>query len=321
MMITRRQILTGMAGFGALAAFPANAEDMIRLSGRAFGTNWSIILPHSGHSDDLAPSLVSILERIDRAMSPFRQDSELAAFNAASAGAMSVGPDFAHVTAEALRIASISNGAFDPTVGPLVGRYGFGPIHGERHADYKALTCSANLITKAEASLSIDLCGIAKGYALDALANHLRKQGHVDFLIDIGGELLAAGRGPNNRPWNLGIADPLRSGIHTAFHATDLAIATSGDAINAYEVAGRRYSHTIDPSTGEPIRNSLASVSVVHASAMTADGLATALLVLGPEAGPEWAKAHNLAASFLLRNGAGTLDAIVIPAFSTLPQA
>lgn len=320
MNITRRGVLTGMAGLGALAAFPVHGMDTTRLSGRAFGTTWSVLLPRAG-GDDLAQAIPQILERIDHAMSPFRSDSELSAFNRAPSGAVAVGADFARVTAEALRIAAISHGAFDPTIGPLVGRYGFSPIRGERKGDFTGLSTTPTTIAKTDASLSLDLCGIAKGYALDALAEHLRAQGREDFLIDIGGELLASGRNPQGDPWHLGIADPLRGGIHTKLTATNLAIATSGDAVNAYEIAGRRYSHTIDPATEEPIRNALASVSVIHGSAMSADAFATALLVLGPEAGPAWADTNDLPALFLLRNGHGGLDAIASHAFQALAPA
>lgn len=320
MTITRRQLLGTMAGLGALAACPAMAKDTERLSGRAFGTSWSILLPDGG-ADDLVHAVPALFERIDRALSPFRPDSEISAFNRAGAGALPVGPDFARVTAEALRLAGLSQGAFDPTIGPLVGRYGFGPIHGERQGDFTALSCAPSSIAKTRAALTLDLCGIAKGYALDLLAAELRQTARDNFLIDIGGEVLAAGLGPHQRPWRLGIADPLSGGLHTRFAATDLAIATSGDAINAYEVAGRRYSHTIDPKTGEPVRNALASVSVVHPSAMTADGLATALVVLGPQAGPAFAERHDLAALFLLRTGQNRLDAIASPAFTAFAEA
>ncbi len=315
MTLTRRHVLAGMVGFGALAAFPAHAQDMLRLSGRAFGTSWSLLLPRHDSTNDPTGDIASILDDVDTSMSPFRSDSELSAFNSGPSGAFAVSPGFARVTSEALRLANISNGAFDPTVGPLVGRYGFGPIEGDRNADFTALSCSENVITKSISTLSLDLCGIAKGYALDAIANHLRARDHGDFLIEIGGELLASGMGPENRPWRLGITNPVRGDIHTAFAATNMAIATSGDAINAYYVGGRRYSHTIDPTTNEPIRNAIASVTVAHASAMTADGLATALLVLGPQAGAEWAEAQNLPALFLLRNRAGGLDTVVTSQF------
>jgi len=319
MAIDRRSVLGGMVGLGLLAALPARAGQAVRLSGRAFGTAWSVTLP-AGAIGDEAAAIAAMLDGIDRAMSPFRADSELSAFNRAGAGRHPVGPDFAHVAAEALRLAAWSGGAFDPTVGPLVGRYGFGPIRGERKGDFTGLSCAGGAIGKADPALSLDLCGIAKGHALDAVAARLRRLGHDAFLIDIGGELLAAGHGPHGGPWQLGIADPLRGGVHTRLAVSGLALATSGDAVNAYEVAGHRYSHTIDPATGEPVRNPVASVSVAHASAMTADGLATAMLVLGPGRGLALAEAEGLPVLFLLRHGSG-LAARASRAFTALAPA
>lgn len=306
MPITRRQVLSGLAGALALTALPAMARDVVRLSGRAFGTGWTVTLPQ-GLSGGEPEAIAAVLAGVDRAMSPFRADSDLSRFNAAAAGDHAVDPELAHVAAEALRIAAWSGGAFDPTVGPLVGRYGFGPMHGERAGDFTGLRCDGTVLGKADAGLSLDLCGIAKGHALDAVAACLREMGQADFLIEIGGELLAAGAGPDGRPWRLGIADPVAGGVHTSLPATDIALATSGDAVNAYEVGGRRYSHTIDPDTGEPLRTTIASVSVAHPSAMTADGLATALLVLGIEQGMALAEAENLPALFLLRGQTGAV--------------
>jgi thiamine biosynthesis lipoprotein len=304
MPITRRQLLGGLAGTLALAALPAAARDTIRLSGRAFGTSWTVTLPY-GMAGTEPEAIAATLDTIDRSMSPFRADSQLSRFNAAATGSHAVDPALAHVAAEALRIAAWSGGAFDPTVGPLVGRYGFGPIHGERAGDFTGLSCDGARLAKADAGLSIDLCGIAKGHALDAVAARLRALGHDDFLIEIGGEILASGTGSSSRPWQLGIADPVAGGIHARLFVTNMALATSGDAINVYEVAGRRYSHTIDPNTGEPLRTAIASVSVAHPSAMTADGLATALLVLGPERGLALAEAEDLPVLYLLRGETG----------------
>lgn len=311
MTISRRRILIGIAGLGLLAALPAHGKDMARLSGRAFGTGWSVLLP-GGADAAIADALVQRLADIDRGMSPFRPDSEITRFNGAAAGAMPVGPDVATVVREALAIARLSGGAFDPTVGPLVGRYGFGPMRGARIGDFTGLALEGTDLVKSRAGLSLDLCGIAKGYALDALADLLRAAGHTDYLIDIGGELLAAGHGPQGGPWHLGIADPLRGGVHSTIAASGLALATSGDAINAYEVGGRRYSHTIDPHSGEPVVSDIASASVVHASAMSADGLATAMIVLGVERGLDLANAMNLPVLYLRRDGAGG----VVPAMS-----
>ena len=318
MAITRRNLLLGLAGMTTVAALPASAgaRDAVRLSGWAFGTGWSVTLPHGIGAEEPA-AIAETLAGIDAAMSPFRPDSELSRFNRASAGFHVVDPDFAAVTAEALRLADWSDGAFDPTVGPLVGRFGFGPMQGERGGSYKGLTCHADRVGKADAALSLDLCGIAKGHAVDAVAARLRRLGHDDMFIEIGGEVLAAGVNAG-AAWRVGIANPLGGGVVRALPLADLALATSGDSVNVYAVDGRRYSHTIDPGTAEPVRNQVASVSVAHRSAMTADGLATAMMVMGPETGLARAHADGLAVLFLLRDPADGLIAQASPAWLAL---
>ncbi|SFZ80836.1 thiamine biosynthesis lipoprotein [Devosia enhydra] len=318
MAITRRNLLLGLAGMTTVAALPASAgaRDAVRLSGWAFGTGWSVTLPR-GIGPEEPAAIAETLAGIDAAMSPFRPDSVLSRFNRASAGSHVVDRDFASVTAEALRLAAWSDGAFDPTVGPLVGRYGFGPMHGERGGNYKGLTCIADRVGKAHAAMSLDLCGIAKGHAVDAVAARLRRLGHSDMFIEIGGEVLAGS--VNDGPaWRVGIANPQSGGVACSFPISDLAIATSGDSINVYEVDGRRYSHTIDPGTAEPVLNRVASVSVAHRSAMTADGLATAMMVMGPETGLARAHADGLAVLFLLRDPAEGLIAQASPAWLAL---
>lgn len=317
MAINRRQILGGAVAAGLMAAMPAYGRETVRLSGPAFGTRWSVALP-DGTPDGLGEDLAMVLARIDHTMSPFRDDSEISSFNRAGAGTLSASDELALVTREALRIATLTGGAFDPTVGPVVGRYGFGPLHGERVGDYSSVACSAAGISKSLPGLSLDLCGIAKGYAVDAVADWLRLHGHRHYLIDIGGELRVAGQGPDGLPWRLGITDPVAGGTAVRFEALDLALATSGDAINVYEVAGRRYSHIIDPRHGEPVHNTVASVSVAHASAMTADGLATAMMVLGADRGLELAETLDLPVLFLLRNEAGSLTLSASSAFRAL---
>ncbi|MCO5093574.1 FAD:protein FMN transferase [Bosea sp. (in: a-proteobacteria)] len=300
MGITRRNVVIGC---GALAlALPAEAQAGAVLSGRAFGGSWRVVLADGGRAEAAARETAAALEAIDAAMSPFRPDSELARFNrSAGTGWQEVSPAFAGVTAEALRIAGLSGGAFDPSIGPVVARYGFGPITGVRAGDYRGLAVRGEAIRKDEARLSLDLCGIAKGHALDAVRARLAGIGVGDVLIEIGGEVLARGTGPDGRGWRIGIADPVAGGVLARVSGEGLAFATSGDAINAYEVAGRRYSHIIDPRTSEPVRNAVASVTVAAPTGAMADALATALVVLGPERGLKLADALGVGAFFLLR--------------------
>jgi thiamine biosynthesis lipoprotein len=249
-------------------------------------------------------------------MSPFRADSALTRFNASGAGRLEVDPDLAVVTSEALRMAVLTGGAFDPSVGPDVGRYGFGPIHGMRIGTHAGFDSDGLAISKMDSRLTLDLCGIAKGYALDLMADCIERAGFRDFVAEIGGEVAARGTDVGETPWRIGISDPLGGGgLHTILDIGALALATSGDAVNAYSVGGRRYSHIIDPWTDEPVRNSVASVSVLAATAMTADALATALLVMGPEAGIVFASARGIPVLYLLRRPDGRLGEVASPDF------
>ncbi|MCQ9147148.1 MULTISPECIES: FAD:protein FMN transferase [Brucella/Ochrobactrum group] len=309
-MKTRRDILLGLGGLAGLmsmASFAwADAGDLVRISGRAFGTRWQVTVPADADAGGLGADLRKILAGIDQSMSPFRADSELSQFNHRSSTApFAVSVPFRTVAGKALEIARLTDGAFDPGVGPDVHRYGFGPIASGQSGPHIAFALGAEGLSKAEPELSLDLCGIAKGYAVDRLAEHLAAQGVLGFLIEVGGEVSARGRRPDGAPWRVGIADPLRTGIHTALPLTDMAMATSGDAINAYEIAGRRYSHTIDPATREPVHNSVASVSVLAPTALEADAFATALLVMGSERGLAFATANRLPVLYLLRQGDG----------------
>jgi len=304
MAMTRRTFVTASAATLLASTLPAFGDEALVLSGRAYGTSWRVRLRGRGDGRALADTLAALLARVDLAVSPFRADSEISRFNRAAAGWHGAGADFARVTAEALRIAALTGGAFDPGVGPDVGRYGFGPITGERagsHADFKA---DGGGIAKADARQTLDLCGIAKGYALDLMAESIAAAGFADFVAELGGEVLARGRDSGGAPWRIGISHPL-GGLYAVIDAGGLAVATSGDAINAYEVGGRRYSHVIDPQTDEPLRNGVASVTVLAGSAMTADALATALMVMGPERGIAFAEAQALPVLYLLRGADG----------------
>lgn len=304
MALTRRTLLTAAAGAALASALPALGGEATLILGRAFGTSWQVRLRDDGVPDDLATELGAVLARVDQAMSPFRTDSEISRFNRAAAGRHEAGADFAVVTAEALRIARLTAGAFDPRVGPAVGRYGFGPIQGPRAERSGGIEVERNAIAKTEPLLTLDLCGIAKGYALDLMADRITGAGHRDFVVELGGEVLARGSDVDGATWRIGISDP-GGGLHTVIDSGGLAVATSGDAVNAYEIAGRRYSHIIDPRTDEPVVNGVASATVLAPNAMTADGLATAMMVMGPAEGVGLADSLGLPVLYLVRASGG----------------
>jgi thiamine biosynthesis lipoprotein len=290
-----------------LPAVASGATSLTGLSGDAFGTSWTVSLPASSDVSGLSQKLDALLANLDLAFSPWRAASVVSRFNTGVAREMVVPGEVADVTRTALEIAQASDGFFDPTVGPLVARWGFGPIdgHAARTPGWSAVSAGNAHIAKAETGLTLDLCGIAKGHALDQMVALLLEAGHENFLVDMGGELAARGRHPSGRPWQVGVEHPFpgRDGIVGVLRLDRLAVATSGDRINGYDIGQRRYSHIIDPLMQEPVNSALASVSVLMRSAREADGWATALMAEG-EAGPERARRHDIAALFLFRNGA-----------------
>jgi thiamine biosynthesis lipoprotein len=296
-----------------------------RLAGATMGTIYGVVvadLPGDIDRRILHGDLEGILERVDAQMSTYRSDSELSRFNDASPGVwVEVSADTLAVTEAALGVARLSAGAFDPTVGPLVDDWGFGP--GPAVAPSAAGGRSGGLATrvghglietrrapsalrKRSGGVRVDLSGIAKGFGLDRIAAHLEGIGAGHYLIEIGGELRGRGRAPQGRPWRVGIEQP-EAGARAVRRVVRLdgrALATSGDYLDYFERRGRRYCHIIDPRSGRPVDHDLASVSVVAGSAMRADALSTALMVLGPEAGLRLALRENIAALFVLREGA-----------------
>lgn len=307
--LDRRGFLA-LGGAFCLAAgaprYARGAPALTVLSGSAFGTRWSVSLPAGSRFTGLPERLDALLADLDLAFSPWRADSVVARFNTGAARDMAVTGEIAGVTRSALAIARASDGAFDPTVGPLVARFGFGPIHGNtsRSQSWLGLSADNAHIAKTEGDLTLDLCGIAKGHALDRMVALLLDAGHQSFLIDLGGELAARGRHPSGRIWQVGIEHPLagRDDIAGVLRLDNLAVATSGDRANGYDVGRRRYSHIIDPGTREPVDSKLASVSILMGTAREADGWATALMSAG-RAGPDLARRQNLSALFLFRGG------------------
>jgi thiamine biosynthesis lipoprotein len=202
------------------------------------------------------------------------------------------------VTRHALGVAEATGGAFDPTMGPLVHRYGFGPITGER-AGPETIEAGLIGIAKTQAGATLDLCGIAKGYALDRLVADMEALGATDLLLELGGEVRALGAHPSGRPWQVAVEDPL-SPVLAARHVVrpgGLALATSGLTANGV-VGPVTVSHVIDPRTARPAQAYAASVSVLAETGMQADALATALLAMG-EDGPAFATRAGLAALFI----------------------
>lgn len=299
---------------------PTDAREWVA-TGPTMGTTFTVKVV-AAHGDETTRQRVAklvreVVDRVDSAMSTYRSDSEIEVFNRHGTEPLEVSPEMLVVVEEAQRVARLSDGAFDITVGPLVNLWGFGPSgtteepSEERLAELVAIMGYEQIavdpvngtLRKAMPACRIDLSAIAKGFAVDEVATTLEREGFSIYMVEIGGEVRTRGRKASGHEWRIGIERPDVDGraIHTAIPLTDLALATSGDYRNFIVRDGVRISHTIDPRTGRPIAHDLASVSVIHSSCMTADALATALEVLGPVEGFDLAQRQQIPALFLVR--------------------
>lgn len=266
---------------------------------------------------------MDVLAEVNAAMSNWDPDSEISRFHRVPPGAwVPVSPAMAEVVRAGLELSDASDGAFDLTVGALVDTWGFGPSadarsgyrtpdDGEidaarRRVGHRFLQMDGNRLRRT-APVRIDLAAIAKGYGVDALAGKLDALGCTDYLVEVGGEIRVRGAGPAGRSWRVAIESP-EGGDSAPIRVLQLrrgAVATSGDYRNFSVRDGARYGHIIDPAAGEPVRHGLASVSVLHDSAMWADGYATLIHVLGPKRGLAFADTHGLAVYLVVRGSEG----------------
>lgn len=320
-------ILSLLSSLGGLTSCSDPAENRLTwLTGTTMGTGYSIKivgLPAGIDSKALEHSIIKLLVNINSVMSTYQQDSELSRFNRNhSTQWVAVSSALATVVTEAQKISQLSQGAFDVTVGSLVNLWGFGPVHltseipslhqieqAKEQVNFNLLKIRSlpPALKKERGDLYVDLSAIAKGYGVDQVATLLESQGINNYLVDIGGEERLKGYGPKGTAWRVAIEQPL-AGERKVAHILDLtvgAVATSGDYRNYFDQNGKRYSHIINPSTGWPITHNLASVTVFSATAMEADGLATAILVLGPEQGFQLAEREQIAALLLIKTPAG----------------
>jgi thiamine biosynthesis lipoprotein len=314
--------LIGLAFFISSCSEPEPISKLLIVQGKTMGTYYKVTVvlseEQSNNSvyqlDALQIKIDEKLELVNDQMSTYRPNSELSLFNQAQTS-LTVSPETAYVVQSSLALFELSGGAFDVTVGPLVNLWGFGPDKRPNKVPSEALiatqqekvgseklTIKDNTLIKSVAGLYVDLSAIAKGYGVDVVAEYLQSIGVSDYLVDIGGELRAKGVKPFNKQWTLAIEKPVEGqSVQRIIHIGDNGIATSGDYRNYYEFDGIRYSHTINPKTGKPIDHKLVSVTVIHPSSMMADGLATTIMVLGPEAGLTFAQKNNLAVFLLVK--------------------
>jgi len=287
------------------------------------GTNYSITLGIQSELsiEEIQGEIDTLLESINQQMSTYIEDSELSIINQSNSHEwLEISPELFKVISSALEISQLTGGAFDITVGNLVNLWGFGPddthsIMPDDESIESAMRASGYLnielqtqpyaIKKLNSDIYLDLSGIAKGYAVDRVSEYLDEKYLSSYLVDIGGEIRTKGEKRNEQPWRIGIEKPLAKTREVLRIVTlvNEAMATSGDYRNFFVKNGIHYSHTIDPRTGYPIRYNLLSITVLDQSAMVADALATALLVMGPEGSITFAENNEIPAYLIYSDG------------------
>jgi thiamine biosynthesis lipoprotein len=312
------------------ACFPSNnsGKSEILLQGRTMGTTYNIKVVSTLEQVEalkLQDKIDLALKQVNQEMSTYIPDSEISLFNQSNAGEVfEISPGFTRVLKESIRLGELSDGKLDITVGPLVNLWGFGPeLRPEKVPSESVIATTlarvglnklhlvGNHLSKDISNLYVDLSTTAKGYGVDTVAELIEANGISNYLVEIGGEMRLKGFKHTGELWAIAIEKPIldHSGEHRGVQQIvipkDNAVATSGDYRNYFEADGQRFSHIIDPNTGKPINHNLVSVTVVHPSSMTADGLSTTLMVMGTKQGMEFAVKNNLAALFISKTEHG----------------
>ena len=323
-----------------IAAACGRVDSPLQLStfhGSTMGTTFTVKVVAGTLSENQQARVQALIEEelveVDGKMSHYLEDSELSRFNRSrDTRPVDVSEDTLEVFRHAQELARLTGGAFDITVGSLVNAWGFGPDpramkspSGEVIARLVSqlghtkleLDLEESTVRKTEPTLTCDLSAIAKGYAVDQVAEALEREGFAHHMVEVGGEIRAAGLNEAGQPWRIAIERPVPGAVvpQRIVPLSNLAMATSGDYRNYYEMDGMRISHTIDPRTGYPVTHRLASVSVIDELCVRADGLATALAVIGPEEGYDLAIEQGLAVLFIVRDDEGRFREQMTPAF------
>ena len=265
-------------------------------SGMIFGTLYNVTYQSD---NNLKEDIETVLHRFDGSLSPFNDTSVISRINRNEP----IVPDsfFVNVFRRSQEISTQTHGAFDITVAPLVNAWGFGFKDGTfpdsltidsllQFTGWQKVHLNKNkCIEKDDPRLMLDCSAVAKGYAVDVVANLLQQHGIRNFMVDIGGEVVVKGTNPSNQPWHIGINKPVDDSLsvsgelQTVLHITDAAMATSGNYRNFYYKNGKKYAHTIDPRTGFPVQHEIFSATVIAPDCMSADAYATSFMVMGLE--------------------------------------
>lgn len=325
---------------GLLFFVGCSSESVKKIQGETMGTTYSVKVASSEKMDlkSLKKEIDDVLLEVNRQMSTYIKDSEISKLNKASMNInVEISPWFHEVLSYSLKLAEQTDGFYDPTLGPLVNLWGFGPTNKRKAPtalqikraqenvgfDKVILSKSRDKIfaLKKRDKVYIDLSSSAKGFGVDKVSELLKKKGFKGHLVEIGGELRAHGK-KFKKDWVVAVEKPSESakGIQKAFALKNMSIATSGDYRNFFKEGGRKYSHTIDRVTGKPVEHKMFSVSVLEKDCMRADALATALMSLGPKKAQNYAYENDLAVYLIYESKKGKLREHESPKFSTLTK-
>lgn len=287
-------------------------EGWVVNEGEIFGTTYHITYHHP---TDLHNKILAVLKQVDQSLSMFNTESNVSRLNKNETQLMD--SSVAYLLQKSIHLSKSTQGAFDVTVAPLVNAWGFGFKQGEMPSEkqvdsimqfvgYQKISIHGDTLTKSDSRLMLDFSAIAKGYGVDRVAQVLDSVGIKDYMVEIGGEMRLAGKNKEGKIWTIGVQCPIENPTtsedapHMVVTHTDCAIATSGNYHRYYIKNGKKISHTIDPTTGNPVRHTLLSATVRAADCTTADALATSFMVMGKEKSMKYLELQDSCAALLI---------------------
>ncbi len=295
----KTHFLIVLALFFVLSSCNSASTAYVENRGTVYGTYYSIKY-ESPNGQDFQSEIDEEFNRFTKIFSHYDPESTISKINRNID--VEPEPEFITCFQKAIEISEITNGAFDITAGPLISAWGFGPEDRKKMTQekidsllsvtgYHKIKLENGKIVKENPDMTLNMSAIAKGYTCDLIGDFLANKGIKNYMVDIGGEVVAKGKNAKGKTWSIGIRkpieDPFEVDLQTAIELPDNAMATSGNYLNFYVEDGKKYAHTIDPKTGYPVQHSILSSTVLADDCMTADAWATAFMVLGLEKGKE----------------------------------
>jgi len=307
---------------------PKVADKLVKFDGLAQGTYYAVTY-YSVDGTNYQPQIDSILKDFDKVASLWVPESEISRINRHDS-TLELSDRFIDLFNKSKEVSEKTDGVFDFTIGQLVNAWGFGFTNRtkldpqkvdslRKYVDYKSVSIEGKKVIEKIPEIRFDFNAIAQGYSVDMLAEFLHSKGIENYLIDVGGEVLAQGKKPDGSLWVVGIEKPSKDAneervVQFKVQTENKALATSGSYRKFYEENGIRYSHTIDPRTGYPVTHTLLSVSVMADKCWEADAYATAFMVMGLDKAKEYLeKNKQLEAHFIYSLGGDSLASFTTP--------